>query len=260
MKAKYDTIGHHYNQTRKADPYLTERLFKNLNPKQSGQYLDIGCGTGNYTDALQRKGFNFIGIDPSLKMLEKGKLKNQDIDWRIGTAEKTGLEDNFVDGIIASLTIHHWKDLDLSFQELYRILKPGGKVVLFTSTPEQMKGYWLNHYFPTMLEDSIIQMPDIEKVKKAMTIAGFKNFITEKYAIQANLKDQFLYCGKQQPELYLNPNIRNGISSFSALANKEEVENGLNKLETDIHSGKINEVIQSYENELGDYLYLIGQK
>ncbi|GAA4955738.1 hypothetical protein GCM10023314_31870 [Algibacter agarivorans] len=43
-------------------------------------YLDIDCGTGNYTNALQKVGFHFIGIDPSNKMLEKAKLKNPKID------------------------------------------------------------------------------------------------------------------------------------------------------------------------------------
>jgi ubiquinone/menaquinone biosynthesis C-methylase UbiE len=130
MKAKYDTIGQHYNQTRKADHYLTERLFQNLEPKTGNLYLDIGCGTGNYTDALQKRGVNFIGIDPSARMLEKAKLKNKDIDWRIGTAEQTGLEVNSIDGIIGSLTIHHWVNINDAFQELHRVLKTKGNIVI----------------------------------------------------------------------------------------------------------------------------------
>jgi len=65
MKAKYDDIGISYNETRSADPHIAERLLKNLNPKANGLYLDIGCGTGNYTNTFQEKGFNFIGMDPS---------------------------------------------------------------------------------------------------------------------------------------------------------------------------------------------------
>ena len=80
MKAKYDDIGINYNETRSADPYIAERLLKNLNPKTNGLYLDIGCGTGNYTNELQKKGFNFIGIDPSKKMLEKARRDGVVID------------------------------------------------------------------------------------------------------------------------------------------------------------------------------------
>ena len=159
MEIKYNKIGTDYNLTRKADKYLTEQLLNHLKPTKSGKYLDIGCGTGNYTNELQKNGFQFIGIDPSEKMLEKAKIKNAEIDWKIGSAENTELPKNYVEGIIGSLTIHHWTDLKNGFSELYRVLKPNGRIVIFTSTPKQMKGYWLNHYFPKMLSDSMTQMP-----------------------------------------------------------------------------------------------------
>jgi len=260
MVVKYDKIGLDYNLTRKADKYLTEQLLHHLKPIKSGIYLDIGCGTGNYTNALQKNGFQFIGIDPSKEMLEKSKLKNNEIDWRIGSAENTGLPQNFVDGIIASLTIHHWANLKMGFSELHKVLKPNGRIVIFTASPKQMKGYWLNHYFPKMLADSIIQMPTFENVKTAMKLSGFELLQTEKYYIKPDLEDQFLYCGKQNPELYFDEQVRHGISSFSSLASSPEVEQGLSKLRKDIDTGKINELIKSYENDCGDYLYIIGKK
>ncbi|MEO1712879.1 MAG: class I SAM-dependent methyltransferase [Bacteroidota bacterium] len=260
MKPKYDNIGIGYNLTRKADRYLTEQLLHHLQPSSTGLYLDIGCGTGNYTHALQQKGFNFIGIDPSPLMLEKAKSRNKQIDWRLGSAENTGLPDTSVDGIIGSLTIHHWANLKQGFTELYRVLKPSGRIVIFTSTPQQMKGYWLNHYFPKMLVDSIAQMPSLEKVTEAIAFSGLDLLSTHQYAIHPDLEDHFLYCGKHDPERYFDQDIRQGISSFSSLSNRDEVENGLAALRKDMDSGKVIEIIQSYENDLGDYLYLIGQK
>ena len=260
MEAKYDKIGKNYNLTRKADTLLTENLLRYLAPEEHGIYLDVGCGTGNYTIELQKRGFRFIGIDPSEKMLEKAKLKNSEIDWRIGSVENLGLPNNHVDGIIGSLTIHHWTDLNRGFAELNAVLKPNGRIVIFTSTPKQMKGYWLNHYFPKMLEDSIVQMPALEMVMEAMENAPFEIIKTEKYSIHSDLEDKFLYCGKHNPTLYFDDQIRNGISSFSSLSNRNEVEEGLSAMRQDIKTGKINKVIQQYENQLGDYLYLIGKK
>ena len=260
MEVKYDKIGLDYNLTRKADKYLTEQLLLHLQPTRDGKYLDIGCGTGNYTNELQKSGFDFIGIDPSELMLEKARTKNDKIDWKIGSAENTGLPENFVNGIIGSLTIHHWTNFKTGFSELNKVLKPSGRIVIFTSTPKQMRGYWLNHYFPKMLSDSIIQMPTLERVEKAMKDSGIEFLETYKYFIKPNLEDQFLYCGKQNPNLYFDEQIRHGISSFSSLSNRTEVENGLRSLRIDIDSGKIKEVIKSYENDLGDYLYVIGKK
>ena len=260
MEVKYDTIGKDYNETRKADDYLAQQLLIHLNPKRKGVYLDIGCGTGNYTNKLQKQGFRFIGIDPSKEMLKKAKQKNQDIDWKTGYAENTGLPENSMDGIMASLTIHHWQNLNMAFSEMARILKQHGRIVIFTSTPEQMKGYWLNHYFPNMLADSIKQMPALKRIEEAMNQSNIKIINTEKYFIKPNLQDQFLYCGKQKPELYFDKTVRHGISSFSSLANQSEVESGLIALREDINSGKINDIIKSYENNLGDYLYIIAEK
>ena len=259
MNVKYDKIGINYNQTRKADTYLTEQLLNLLNPKPNGQYLDIGCGTGNYTHEFQKRGFQFIGIDPSMEMLKQAKLKNPKVVWHIGTAEQTGLTDNAVDGIIGSLTIHHWDNLTKGFAELARVLKPNGRLVIFTSTPAQMKGYWLNHYFPKMLQASILQMPKLDKVKTAMQAAGFEITQTKKYFIRPDLQDKFLYAGKHQPELYLNPQIQQGISSFSSLANKDEVEKGLMNLSRDIEDDTIKQVIENYENDFGDYLFIVGK-
>lgn len=260
MYVKYNKIGKKYNLTRKADKYLTKLFLRALNPKKEGIYLDIGCGTGNYTNEMQKNGVKFIGIDPSNKMLEKAKMQNPLIDWRIGTADNTGLPENSVDGIIGVLTIHHWSDLRKCFSELNRVLKTNSPFAIFTSTPEQMEGYWLNHYFPKMMMDSTHQMPSYKKIEDHMESSGFKINKTNKYFIKSDLEDMFLYCGKHKPELYFDRNIRSNISSFSDLANKEEVEKGLTNLREDIDNGKINSVISSYENKLGDYLIIVGIK
>jgi 2-polyprenyl-3-methyl-5-hydroxy-6-metoxy-1,4-benzoquinol methylase len=56
MGVKNDKIGIDYNSIRKAEPYLTKRLNEHLNPNKDGTYLDIGCGTGNYTMELEKNG------------------------------------------------------------------------------------------------------------------------------------------------------------------------------------------------------------
>lgn len=66
-------------------------------------------------------------------------------------------------------------------------------------------------------------MPTLEKVKTAMKDSGIEFLKTHKYFIKPDLEDQFLYCGKQNPELYFDDQIRHGISSFSSLANRTEV-------------------------------------
>lgn len=59
---------------------------------------------------------------------------------------------------------------------------------------------------------------------------------------------------------YLDAAIRKGISSFTSLANREEVENGLKKLEQDISSCMFYEVKESYNSNYSDYLFFTAQK
>ncbi len=262
MKAKYDRIGDNYNETRKADPFIAERIFQLLQSKPSKQYLDIGCGTGNYTIALMEKGVSLIGVDPSEKMLTVARSKYPAGDWRLGFADRTGLETGSIDGAIGTLTTHHWPDLFSGFAELHRVLRPGSRLVLFTATPRQMEGYWLGHYFPKMLKKSILEMPAWDSVEKAMTQAGFKIVETEPYHIRPDLQDLFMYSGKHNPELYFNPAVRKGISTFATLANQDEVEAGLQALRADIDSGNFKgvDVNRSSANkeDIGDYLFVVG--
>ncbi len=260
MNKKYNKIGIGYNSTRRADPFLTERILDLLQPKNGRLYLDIGCGTGNYTIVLTIKGLKFIGIDPSEQMLNKAKSRNQEIIWLKGTAEQIPADNKVFDGIIATLTIHHWTDLKKAFIEINRVLSDNGRVVFFTSTPEQMKGYWLNHYFQKMLYSSILQMPSLADIEEAIEQTELEITNIEKYFIKDDLQDCFLFVGKNNPERYFDETIRQGISSFSSLANIEEVKQGLLKLRNDIDSQAFNKIKDQYENELGDYLFITMDK
>ncbi|MEZ4800051.1 MAG: class I SAM-dependent methyltransferase [Flavobacteriales bacterium] len=255
---KYDYIGERYNQTRKADPFLLSRLIHHLQPKQDGNYLDIGCGTGNYTIALHQNGLNIDGIEPSDLMRQEAQSRSNKIKWTKGIAELLPFDNNSYDGVLATLTIHHWENLNMAFAEIVRVLKPGSRVVIFTSTSEQMQGYWLNHFFPKMIEKSMLQMPSLTTIESALNAAGLTIQTKELYHVKDDLQDCFLYVGKNKPALYFNASIRNGISSFSALANQDEVAKGLIKLQQAIDDNTIQHIQEYYKNDLGDYMFIVA--
>jgi len=257
---KYDQIGTGYNNTRQADPYLLSRILHLLSAKPEGQYLDIGCGTGNYTIPIAANGLKFTGIDPSDKMLQAARSKSNNIEWKFGTAEKIPAPDNCFDGAIATLTIHHWVDLKQGCIELSRVLKPGSRVVFFSSTPEQMTSYWLNHYFPEVMHRSIINMPSIEVVRNALLQANMEIMQTEKYFVRDDLVDLFLQSGKNKPWIYFDENIRKGISTFASLASKEEMQNGLERLRIDLDTGHFESIKEKYESDEGDYIFIVAEK
>ncbi|MEP6792826.1 MAG: class I SAM-dependent methyltransferase [Saprospiraceae bacterium] len=257
---KYDNIGLCYNKTRQADPHLHDRIYSLLSPDLKGQYLDIGCGTGNYTIPLSEKGLNFIGVDPSEVMLNEAKSKSHKIEWMTGSVESLPFAESIFDGAIATLTVHHWNNIKTGFKELYRVLKSGSRIVLFTSSPEQMAGYWLNHYFPIVMQRSIEKMPSVVSVISALEAAGFTRTATEIYAVRDDLIDLFLQSGKNRPEIYFDPAVRLGISTFASLATEKEIEDGLQKLRYDLDNNLFEAIKKKYDNDLGDYLFIVAEK
>lgn len=255
MDALYDQIGKHYDETRKPDPYLVGRLVYLLNPQQGASYLDAGCGTGNYTIALFRKGIRITGLDISRHMLETARKKEPGINWVQASVENAPFKTASFAGGIATLTIHHWQNMKQSLKELARVLG-GGNLVIFTSLPSQMEGYWLNRYFPEMMARAGAQMPAREVLEEAFQFAGLKITAEEKYFVRPDLKDLFLYSGKFDPQAYLDPTRRTGISSFQKLCPEEELQSGLLKLKEDYRSGHIAKIMDQYQNDLGDYLFL----
>ncbi|MBA2653934.1 MAG: class I SAM-dependent methyltransferase [Gammaproteobacteria bacterium] len=255
----YDSIGKNYDLTRKADPIVVDRIIKQLQVIPSGKYLDIGCGTGNYTIALHQKGLCIEGVDISQEMLGQAKSKCPKINWHQSDASALPFVDDFCNGIVCTFATHHMHDINQVFSEMFRVINHG-RVVLFTATPEQMQHYWLCEYFPAMIDESAKTMAGFDELNKSLTRSGFKNIQQDIFFVPEKMQDLFLMAGKHSPEIYLDPNVREGISAFKLFAEDNELHAGLKALEQDIQSGKIKEIMQKYQSDLGDYMLVVGEK
>ena len=259
MAPLYDLIAGSYDATRRADSYITERIAHHLPLRDGKKYLDVACGTGNYTTALAARRGDWVGIDLSSRMVRLAHQKTPSGNWFIGRAENLPFADHTFSGAVCVLALHHFAKAKPIFREVHRVLDRGNLVV-FTADPDQMRGYWLNEYFPEVMRRSIDQMPDIDEVKEDLRQAGFATIETELYEIRHDLEDMFLYGGKHSPRLYLDERFRGGISTFSNLSDLDEIQEGCAKLVLDIDTGRIAEVIERYSNRTGDYVFVIASK
>jgi len=258
--ALYDTIGRTYDTTRKADPSVTRCLARLLNLQPGAKYLDVGCGTGNYTVALQNLGAQMYGLELTSTMLDKARIKSDRVRWIQGNAESVPFRDRYFDGATATVTIHHMKNPWRAFEEVFRVMRHG-RFVIFTGDHSQMNGYWLREYFPNGFAAAIKQMPPAEKVMDQLERAGFTEVRREAWEVPRDIQDWFLYAGKYRPEIYLDPHVRAGISFFAqGVATPEETAAGCARLGADIKSGRIEEVMKKYLHNLGDYLFVIATK
>ena len=258
--ALYDSIGRTYDATRKADPTLTQSIARHLKLKPGARYLDIACGTGNYTIALQKLGTQMHGLELASTMLDQARRKSDQVKWFQGNAEALPFSDRSFDGATCTVAIHHMENLRRAFEEGFRVIK-SGRFVIFHWEHAQMARYWLIAYFPRGFQTVMDQMPITEEVVQHLKRAGFANVELHPWEVPRDIQDMFLYSGKYRPEIYLDPAVRAGISTFAGgFINADETATGCARLEADIKSGRIDEVMAKYRHDLGDYLFLVATK
>lgn len=97
--------------------------------------LDVGCGNGNLLYQLRNRFKNLIGLEYSAHRLEQAKLNLSDITFRpvLGSAEDmSDIDSDSIDCIVSADTIEHIPDVYQATAELYRVLRPGGKLIINT--------------------------------------------------------------------------------------------------------------------------------
>ncbi len=99
---------------------------------KKGRILDIGTGTGFLAILLAELGHEVVGVDISKGMLEKAKskAKHLDISFKLGDAENLPFSDNSFDATICRHVLWTLPNPERALQEWYRVVKPGGKVVI----------------------------------------------------------------------------------------------------------------------------------
>ena len=106
----------------------------------------------------------------------------------------------------------------------------------------------------------MLQMPAVAALVEAAQAHQLKQLAQQPFVITPALQDFFLYSGKQCPHIYLQPQVRAGISSFQNFCSEAELEQGLTALAADIASGQIEQIMARSDATLSDYVFLALKK
>lgn len=87
--------------------------------------VDLGCGNVLWNEEK----IPVVGIDLNERSLDYNILKGRICKKIIAKSDSTSLADNFADIVIIAEVLEHIEDLESQLKEIYRILKPGGKVI-----------------------------------------------------------------------------------------------------------------------------------
>ena len=111
---------------------LVTRCVELLALPATGTLVDLGCGSGVFSDRLARQtGHQVIGIDLSPKLIGLASQRYPRVRFEVGDAERVALADGCADGVLLSGLLHHLPDPTRCLQEVHRLLKPDGAFVAF---------------------------------------------------------------------------------------------------------------------------------
>ncbi|MBT8204304.1 MAG: bifunctional demethylmenaquinone methyltransferase/2-methoxy-6-polyprenyl-1,4-benzoquinol methylase UbiE [Eudoraea sp.] len=154
----FDTISGEYDRLNRVISFGTDirwrkRVVSLLTPRKPKRILDIATGTGDLAIALKQTGAEkIVGLDISPGMLDIGKQKvnalqlDQIIEMVIGDSEQLAFEEASFDAATVAFGVRNFENLKQGLSEIYRVLRPGGTlVVLETSVPARFpfkQGYY----------------------------------------------------------------------------------------------------------------------
>jgi ubiquinone/menaquinone biosynthesis C-methylase UbiE len=109
-----------------------ERLNEYFTQKRVNKILDIGTGTGEFIFVLKDifPDAEIIGIDPYVDSLKDADEKFPDVQFKEMAAENLHFDDNRFDLVSMSMALHHLPEVERSFSEMQRVVKPQGWIII----------------------------------------------------------------------------------------------------------------------------------
>ena len=148
------------------DVLWRKKVVKLLKKVKHNSVLDLATGTGDQVIELAKlDAKKIIGLDISPGMLEMGRLKvkkkqlDAKIEMLLGDSEALHFDDHTFDAVTIAFGVRNFENLDLGLQEIMRVLKPNGTlIILETAVP---KNRFIRKFYSFYTQ---IIMPNIGKI------------------------------------------------------------------------------------------------
>jgi ubiquinone/menaquinone biosynthesis C-methylase UbiE len=205
-KVKFDG----YNWLKKRGEYKDEwkRKMDLIESKIKNKIvLDAGCGTGGAINYFSNFCKEIYGIDISRENIEKAKekYKNKNLFFQVDNVEKISFDESTFDVVYSRWVIEHLKNPKKFIDETYRILKPGGVLILWVPNVKNPIGvltkmipFAMQIKIKGMLERKTIE--DVEHYKcyyRANSVSRLdqlvKNEFKRGYVERFDTPDYFIY-------------------------------------------------------------------
>lgn len=171
------------------------RLRAALGHSGEGRLLDIACGPGVIAAALAAGATAVIGLDAAEAMLERArarcaKASLSNVEFKRGDAENLPFWDASFDGVVTRAAVHHFADPQRAFNEMFRVLRGGGRaVVLDVVSSEDADESRLHNAIEQLRDPSHVRMLPASELDAGLARAGFGDIVHRTWDMNRELEE-----------------------------------------------------------------------
>lgn len=135
VASMFDDVAANYDLTNDVLSLGQARLWRKevaraVDARPAQKVLDLAAGTATSSLPFAATGAYVVPCDFSIGMLREGKRRNSWLPFTAGDATKLPFRDETFDAVTISFGLRNVQDTDAALRELYRVTKPGGRVVI----------------------------------------------------------------------------------------------------------------------------------
>ena len=115
------------------EPYPDLAKIKNCVQLQDKEMLEVGCGDGRLSALLGSCVRTLVAVDPDKAKIASAKNKTSAVDFRVGSGENLGFENEVFDIVLFSYSLHH-QNCQKALPEAIRVLRKNGNIIIIEPT------------------------------------------------------------------------------------------------------------------------------